>query len=274
MRRGRRAAIIILVVIGVLALVLLGLRTLAPRAMAPARVADAAAAKAAGEELLASRDTTTLVVVAHPDDLEWWAGGTAGLLAQRGPVVVVVATSGEKGDAGLVPGLSSIREDLQRRGGDILGYSEVVFLREPDGGLASATAFPSRVEAAFARYRPANVITFDLAKEAAGYHHVDHEEAGRVTAAVAEKVGGVTLYLMHTRAPDVVVDYAPVREKKAAAFKVLTSYRDRAPVVGWLNGVLGPLLGRSAPTYGSKSSYPEVGIEYGEVFRKVVVPAR
>jgi len=272
MHRGRRAAIIILWVIGALALVLIGLRLLAPRAMAPARVADPAAAKAAGEALLASGETTTLIVVAHPDDVEWWAGGTAALLAERGPVVLVVATSGEKGDAGLVANLGSIREGLQREGGKLIGYSEVVFLRAPDGGLASATAFPGQVEEAFARYRPGQVITFDVEKEAAGYHHVDHEAAGRTTAAVAEKLGGVTLYLMHTSAPDVLVDYSPVKETKAQAFKILTSYRDRAPVVGWLNGILRSVMGPSAPTYGSKSAYPAAGIEYGEVFRRVVVP--
>lgn len=274
MKRGRRAKIIILAVIGVLALVLVTLRLITPRAIAPARITDPVAAKAGGEALLSSRETTTLIVVAHPDDTEWWAGGTAALLAERGPVVLVVGTSGEKGDAGLVAGLGAIREGLQREGGAVLGYTDVVFLRHPDGGLASATAFPQQVEDAFVRFRPTNVITFDLAKEAAGYHHVDHEAAGRVTASVAEKLGGVTLYLMHTSAPDVLVDYSSVKDKKARAFKILTSYRDRAPIVGWLNGVLGSLLGPSAPTYGSKSAYPQVGVEYGEVFRKVVVPAR
>lgn len=274
MHRRRRATIITLTVVGVIAVALITLRLITPRAMAPARVADPVAARAAGDALLASRDATTMIVVAHPDDTEWWAGGTVALLAERGPVVLVMGTSGEKGDAGLVAGLGAIREGLQRQGGAVLGYTDIVFLRHPDGGLASAPAYPQEVADAFARYRPANVITFDVAKEAAGYHHVDHEAAGRVTAAVAEKIGGVTLYLMHTSAPDVLVDYSSVKDTKAQAFKILTSYRDRAPIVGWLNGVLGSLLGPSAPTYGSKSAYPQVGVEFGEVFRKVVVPAR
>jgi LmbE family N-acetylglucosaminyl deacetylase len=259
-------------VVAALLLTFAALRLLAPRAMAPARVVDPAAAKAAGEALLASRETTTLIVVAHPDDVEWWAGGTAALLSGRGPVVLVVATSGERGNAGLVADLGSIREGLQREGGAVIGYSEIVFLRAPDGGLASAAGFPEQVEDAFRRYRPANVITFDVALEAAGYHHVDHEEAGRVTASVAQRTGGVTMYLMHTSAPDVLVDYATVKDTKAKAFKILTSYRGRAPVVGWLSGALGSLMGPSAPTYGSKSAYPGAGVEFGEVFRRVVVP--
>lgn len=272
MRRGLRVLTVLAWVAGVAVVVVLGLRLFAPRAMAPTRAADPVAAKAAGDELLASRDTTVLIVVAHPDDVEWWAGGTAGMLARSNRVVLVVGTSGEKGDSGLVSGLGPIREELQRAGGRILGYSDVVFLRNPDGGLADAAAFPDQVADAFAKYDPATVITFDIERESAGYHHVDHEAAGRVAEKVARERGGLTLYLMHTSAPDVIVDYAPVKEAKAEAFAKLTSYHELVPVVGplstWASGLLGP----SAPTYGSKASYPEVGVEFGEVFRRVIVP--
>jgi LmbE family N-acetylglucosaminyl deacetylase len=261
-------------VAGVTVIAVIGLRLFAPRAMAPARAADPLAAKAAGDELLASRDTTVLVVVAHPDDVEWWAGGTAGMLARSNRVVLVMGTSGERGDSGLVPGLGPMREELQRVGGRILGYSDIVFLRNPDGGLAQAADFPAQVAAAFAKYDPATVITFDIERESAGYHHVDHEAAGRVAEKVARERGGSTLYLMHTSAPDVIVDYAPVKEAKAEAFAKLTSYHELVPIVGplstWASGLLGP----SAPTYGSKAPYPEVGVEFGEVFRRVIVPAK
>lgn len=265
---------ILLWVVGAIIVIVAGLRILAPRAMAPARAADPIAAKTAGDALLASSETTALIIVAHPDDTEWWAGGTAAMLAKHNRVVLVVATSGEKGDSGLVAGLGAIREKLQREGGTLLGYSEVVFLREPDGGLAQAADFPARVTDAFATYRPDVVITFDTEHESAGYHHVDHEAAGRVATQVALDRGGVTLYLMHTSAPDVICDYAPVRDAKAEAFATLTSYHDLVPVIGPLQKTLAGLLGSSAPVYGSKASYPEVGIEYGEVFRRIVVPKR
>ena len=274
MRRRRRVLYIVLWVLVIAAIAVLGLRLLAPRAVASARVADPAAAKAAGEAVLASRDATTLIVVAHPDDVEWWAGGTAALLARRGRVVLVVGTSGERGDGGLVPGLGAIRERLQREGGAVLGYSEIVFLQHPDGGLAQAAAFPSEVASAIAGVRPARIITFDVAKEAAGYHHVDHEAAGRVTAAAAQASGGVELLLMHTSAPDTIIDYAPVKDAKARAFAILTSYHDLTPVVGPLSNWFGSLVAGRTITYGSKASYPEVGIEYGEVFRRVVIPAK
>ena len=235
--------------------------------------ADPAAAKAAGGELIASRDATVLVVVAHPDDAEYWAGGTLALLAKHNRVVLLMGTSGEKGDAGLVPGLAAIRERLQREAGAILGYREVVFLRNPDGGLAQAAPYRAEVQRAFDTYRPTIVVTFDIAKEATVYHHPDHEAAGRTATAIAESVGGVTLYLFHTSAPDVVVDYGSVKDAKARAFAILGSYRDYAPVVGWLNRALRGPLGRSGISYGGRAVLPRVGVTYGELFRKVVVPS-
>lgn len=274
MSKGRRTMMITLWIVIVAVVVVAGLRILAPRAMAPARAADPVAAKAAGDGLLSSRDATALIVVAHPDDVEWWAGGTAAMLAKHNRVVLVVATSGEKGNSGLVTDLGPIRERLQREGGAILGFSDVSFLREPDGGLAQATDFPARVADAFAASDPDIVITFDTERESTGYHHVDHESAGRVTTKAARDRGGVTLYLMHTSAPDVITDYEPVRDAKAQAFATLTSYREFVPVVGPLQKALAGLLGPSAPVYGSKASYPEVGIQYGEVFRRVIIPER
>jgi LmbE family N-acetylglucosaminyl deacetylase len=236
--------------------------------------ADPAAAKVVGERLLASRDATILVVVAHPDDAEYWAGGTLALLARHNRVVLLMGTSGDKGDAGLVPGLGAIRERLQREAGRILGYRDIVFLRNPDGGLAASAAYPGEVRRAFATYRPTMVVTFDIAEEATVYHHPDHAAAGRAATAVAKGLGGVTLYLIHTRAPNVVIDYGAVRAEKARAFTVLGSYRDYAPVVGWLNRALRAVGGPRSLSYGGRAVLPGVGISYGELFHEVVVPKR
>jgi LmbE family N-acetylglucosaminyl deacetylase len=272
--RRRKAYTLIAVIVILAALAVVG-RLLLPRAIAGARPVDVAAAKTAGDELLASRDATALIVVAHPDDTEWWAGGTAAMLARYNHVVLVVGTSGDKGDGGLVSGLGPIREKLQRQGGAIIGYREIVFLRNPDGGLGKAASFPGQVADLFAKFRPSIVLTFDVAREAQGYRHVDHEAAGRVTAAAAEKVGGITMYLFQTSAPDVIVDYGPVKEKKARAFAILTSYHDLAPIVGWFNVAMRRLGLSNAPvSYGLRASFPEVGVDFGEVFRKVVLPAR
>lgn len=237
-----------------------------------ASIKDPAGAKTAGDELLASRETTVLVVVAHPDDLEFYAGGTAISLAKNNRLILLMGTSGDKGAAGW-PGVAAVREKLMLETAKIAGYSDVIFLRHPDQGLAQATAYPSEVKAAYLKYKPTIVLSFDTAMEAQGYRHVDHEAAGRTASAVAKELGGVTLYLFSSSAPDVIVDYAPVAQTKAKAFATVGDYRTVNPFYRWL---VAPVLslrgGNPGPSYGMRASFPTVGVSYGEVFRRVVEP--
>lgn len=235
-------------------------------------ITDPAAAKALGDSLLTAHDTTVLVVVAHPDDLEFYAGGTAISLAKRNRVILLMGTSGEKG-AGGWPGVATVRERLMLETARIAGYADVVFLRHPDQGLGQAAAYPGEVKAAYLKYKPTIVLSFDASDEAQGYRHVDHEAAGRTAAAVARQIGGATLYLFSSSAPDVLVDYAPVAETKAKAFATVGNYRIVNPFYAYLvQPVLrlrNPPIG---PSYGMRASFPSVGVSYGEVFRRVVEP--
>ena len=105
-----------------------------------------------------------LALVPHPDDLEFYAGGTAISLAKHNKVIVLMGTLGDKG-AGGWPCVAAVRKRLQLETAKIAGYSDVVFLRHPDQGLGE-----------------------------------DHEAAGRTAAAVAMELGGVTLYLFSSSA--------------------------------------------------------------------------
>lgn len=276
-KRKRRGLVIGLVIIIVIAAVAAAYYFLRPRGggvtgFGQSNIADPAAAKAAGDELLASRETTVLVVVAHPDDLEFYAGGTAISLAKSNKVILLMGTSGDKG-AGGWPGVAPVREKLMLETARIAGYSDVIFLRHPDQGLAQATAYPGEVKAAFEKYKPTTVLSFDTADEAQGYRHVDHEAAGRTASAVAKELGGVTLYLFSSSAPDVIVDYSPVAATKAKAFATVGNYRIVNPLYRWF---VAPFLslrgGNPGPSYGMRASFPSVGVSYGEVFRKVVEP--
>jgi LmbE family N-acetylglucosaminyl deacetylase len=78
---------------------------------------------------------SVLFVSAHPDDESLLAGGTLGLLAQRGHAVhIVCATRGEGGELGEPPvtedrsQLGSIREDELRCAAAALGAKEVTML--------------------------------------------------------------------------------------------------------------------------------------------------
>lgn len=276
-KRKRRWPIVVLAVVLVpVAAIAAGAYFLRPRGgtggFLQANVADPVAAKAAGDELLASRETTVLVVVAHPDDLEFYAGGSAIELAKNNKLVLLMGTKGDKG-AGGWPGVSQVRERLQLETAKIAGYSKVVFLRHPDQGLAEAAAYPGEVEAAFLEYKPTIVLSFDVTEEAQGYRHADHEAAGRTAAAVAKDVGRVSLYLFSSSAPDVIVDYAPVAETKSKAFATVGDYRVANPFYKYLVAPVLSLGGRPAhASYGMRASFPTVGVSFGEVFRKVVEP--
>lgn len=263
-------AVVLLALVAAAAFVIL-----APRAMHGAvRPSDVRAAKAAGDELAASSGRTLLVFTAHPDDLEWWAGGTVALLARRNRVILVLGTSGDAGNGGLQSDLGRIRERLQSEGAAVLGLADVIFLRHPDGGLASAGGYPGEVLDLVRRYRPDAVITFDTEREGPVYHHEDHRAAGRAALAAARATGGATLYFIHTSAPDVIVDFETARAAKAEALTILWSYHDTSPLgfISTLTRRLG--LERRAEDRMSRTPFPEVGVAYGEVLRREVVPER
>ena len=140
-------------------------------------------------ELLAtsSRDMavprSALAIGAHPDDVEFGAGGTLAQWAQAGCVVHhLVCTDGSKGtwdvDADTVA-LIGRRQDEQRAAaralsGDHVG--EVVFLGHVDGELDSSLDVRSEVARVIRELRPEVVFGHDPWKQ---YRlHPDHRHAG------------------------------------------------------------------------------------------------
>lgn len=273
MKKRKRVVTTTLVVIGLVLVAAGAFAVFAPRALhAAVRPADVKAAKAAGDELLASSGKTFLVFTAHPDDAEWWAGGTLAMLSKHNAVILVLGTSGEAGNGGLQSDLGQIREKLQEQAAKIIGYTDVVFLRHPDGHLAEAKDYPGEVADILKSYRPEGVFTFDTEKEGPVYHHVDHEAAGRAALAAARGTGGTTLYFIHTSAPDVIVDFAPAKAAKVEALSILWSYHGTGPL-GLFSRVTSSLgLERRAEDAISRSPYPEVGVDYGDVLREEMVP--
>src|SRR5512141_2150222 len=84
--------------------------------------------------------SSVLVIVAHPDDIEFTCAGTLARWAVAGSVInYVVCTSGDVGIAqpGMTKAMAAeIREAEQRAAAAIVGAQEVVFLHEPDGILS------------------------------------------------------------------------------------------------------------------------------------------
>lgn len=177
------------------------------------------AAIRAGGELLGR--PTVLVIVGHPDDLEWYVGGTLRRLSDAGAdVQVVVATSGEKGpNRTQARDLPATREREQLAAARINGYTRVRFLRLPDRGAANDPRFLPAVQAIYREVKPDALMAFDPALPSLPYLHVDHQGTARVVLAFWRTLstGRPPVYLFQTRRPDVAVDISGVIDTKQSA---------------------------------------------------------
>ncbi|MFO7623537.1 MAG: PIG-L deacetylase family protein [Anaerolineales bacterium] len=124
--------------------------------------------------------TSALVIVAHPDDIEFSCAGTVARWTRAGAqVAYVLCTSG---DAGIdEPGMTrakatEIREAEQRAAAEIAGVHEVVFLRQPDGLLQPTLELRKMLVRKIRRYRPEVVVTGDPTVLWAGDDYINHPD--------------------------------------------------------------------------------------------------
>ncbi len=127
-----------------------------------------------------------LAVGAHPDDAEFFAGGTLAQLQQTGArVVLVVCSDGARGGRDLADA-ARVRAQEQAEAARRLGVDEVVTLGFEDGGLdRSVPALRDRLALELRRGRPELVLGHDPrtlwthlgARVELG--HSDHRAAGR-----------------------------------------------------------------------------------------------
>jgi len=126
-----------------------------------------------------------LVIVAHPDDAEFGAGGTLARWAREGrEVFLAVTTNGDKGSSD--PEMTSerlmrLREEEQREAARVLGIREVVFLGYPDGFLEDTPVLRRDVVRLIRFYRPDIVVTHNPYPGLRRFiQHRDHRVTGTV----------------------------------------------------------------------------------------------
>jgi len=218
-----------------------------------AKVENRDTTKKNGEELIAGK-RKVVALAAHPDDLEYWIGGTLGKLSQSGSeVYAIVATkNGKNGDR---------RKDEQKKAAEILGYKEVIFLDLPDGDLPNhKEELRNKLSEKLKKISPDVVFTFDIEKEGPIYHHKDHETVGEVSLEITKIQKPKHIYFYHTSAPDTLVDITDTTEKKIKAFDAHESQKKPLP----LRQVFGDnQLTRTLKSYGKT-----IGVNYAEPFRK------
>ena len=126
-----------------------------------------------------------MVIVAHPDDIEFGSAGTIARWVQGGAeVCYVLCTSGDVGiaDTRLTrEEVRDIREVEQRAAAEVVGVHEVIFLREPDGELENTLALRKKLVREIRRFKPDTVMTLDptiVFVNDGWINHPDHRAAG------------------------------------------------------------------------------------------------
>lgn len=128
-----------------------------------------------------------LAVAAHPDDIEFNAGGTLAQLIQAGwSGAYLVCTDGAKGtkDLAMAPHLKDHRRGEQRVAAKILGVSTVAFLDFVDGELVQDLALRKGIVETIRRVQPDIVLTWDSMSRWIGdyvLNHPDHLAVGEAT---------------------------------------------------------------------------------------------
>ena len=125
-----------------------------------------------------------LVVVAHPDDVDFGAGGTIARWTEDGiAITYCIATDGDAG--GFDPAvpredIGGIRQAEQRAAAKEVGVEDVVFLGYPDGQLTPSFALRRDITRVVRQVRPQRLLmqSPEINWERIGASHPDHRAAG------------------------------------------------------------------------------------------------
>jgi LmbE family N-acetylglucosaminyl deacetylase len=167
----------------------------------------------AGSELL-SRPWRTLALTAHPDDLEFFAGGTIRRLVQSGSrVTAAVMTDGEK--RGNRSNLGAIRRTEQEAAARLQGIERVRFFGLTDFGLPEEPRLEPLLAQLWEEEHPELLLAFDPKEIVPGMANRDHKALGRTVMDLSRRYMGRTrVYLYGTHYPNVLVDIGPVIHHK------------------------------------------------------------
>jgi LmbE family N-acetylglucosaminyl deacetylase len=187
---------------------------------------------------------SALVVVAHPDDIEFSCAGTVARWASEGAqVTYALLTNGAAGssDPGMTrERLTSLRQAEQRAAAKVVGVDRVEFLGYEDGLLEPTMEVREQVVRLIRRVRPEVVVTTDPTTRyfADRYiNHPDHRAAGEATLAAVipgsdtrlaypelleeglEPVALTGVWLMMNAEPNLVVDVTGFMERKVESLR-------------------------------------------------------
>ncbi|SDP79012.1 N-acetylglucosaminyl deacetylase, LmbE family [Actinopolyspora xinjiangensis] len=124
-----------------------------------------------------------LVIVAHPDDVEFAACAAVARWTEEGHgVSYLLASRGEAGIDGLAPEQAGpLREREQRASAALVGVEDVRFLDHRDGVIEEGTALRRDLARGIREVRPELVVTFNHYDRwgFGGWNSPDHRAVGR-----------------------------------------------------------------------------------------------
>jgi len=130
---------------------------------------------------------TVLVVTAHPDDVDFGAGGTVATWTDAGvEVAYCIVTDGDAGgfDRRIPrPEMAALRRDEQRAAAKTLGVESVTFLGYPDGRLTASIELRRDIARVIRQVRPDTVLCQSPERfwDRLPASHPDHLAAGEAT---------------------------------------------------------------------------------------------
>ncbi len=228
-----------------------------------------------------------LVVVAHPDDVDFGAAGTIATLTAAGvEVVYCMVTSGDAGSpdpTDLPEDLAALRESEQRAAAAVVGVTDVRFLGYPDGTVTPSLELRRDISRVIRQVQPDRIICQSPERNYDRIYasHPDHLAAGEATICAVYPdarnhhahrelmtEGHLPhtvreIWIMATTEPNLVVDTTEVFDRKVAALKCHASQVGNGE---HLEGLLRPWGAATAKATG----LPEGRL--GEAFRVVATP--
>ncbi len=199
---------------------------------------------------------------AHPDDQEFTVAGTLAKWARAGcKVVSVLVTSGDSGSndeskgAEYKSALAKLREEEQIAANAVLGISETVFLRHPDGELTPSIQLRKELAKQIRIYKPDVVVIGDPDARFYGngyINHPDHRAAAEAALYAVFPSAGTRLmftdlleagyaphnvkrvYIHGAQNPDTWVDIGATMDIKIEALKKHISQPDTHEVDEWI----------------------------------------
>jgi LmbE family N-acetylglucosaminyl deacetylase len=187
---------------------------------------------------------SALVIVAHPDDIEFSCAGTVARWTREGArVSYALLTNGAAGSSDprmTRERLASLREAEQRAAAKVVGVERVDFFGYEDGLLEPTLELRKQVVRLIREVRPEVVVTTDPTTRWFGdsyINHPDHRAAGEVTLAAVipgsdtrlaypelldeglEPVKLKGVWLMMNREPNLVVDVTKVMDQRVESLR-------------------------------------------------------